>query len=88
VLCFLCDSTDCQPVFAQILPERPGPHGRLSEMLIAAPLCRQCRELPQMQRLGRSLRTLKRMWGGTKTRSGKRRSVAFHFNVPQHNYPR
>jgi len=38
--CFLRDSTDCQPVFAQILPENNA------HQLIAAAICLQCRELP------------------------------------------
>lgn len=32
--CFLCDSTDCYPVYAQILPKRNDPN-----QIMAAPLC-------------------------------------------------
>jgi hypothetical protein len=42
----------------------------------------KCRDLPQMQRMGRCLRLLKKMW------KGKGRKVSFHFNVQPRNYPR
>jgi hypothetical protein len=50
--------------------------------LIAAPLCLKCRELPQMMRMGRSLKVLKRMW----STNGK--TVMFHFNVSQRHHAR
>jgi hypothetical protein len=78
LLCFLCNSTDCQPIFAQILPDRND------HQLIAAPLCLRCRELSHMVRLGRSLRTLKKMWSGGKEKN----KVAFHFNPSQQHHPR
>jgi hypothetical protein len=63
VLCFLCDSMDCQPIYAQILPERND------YQLIAAAICLRCRELPAMLRWSRGLRTLKKMWSKNAKRS-------------------
>jgi hypothetical protein len=56
--CFLCDHEVERPVFTLMLPERG-----LRAKVIAAPLCRACRALPSMQRLGRAIKLLKKMWG-------------------------
>jgi hypothetical protein len=53
--CFLCDAATAKPPFAMVLPDRNR------EKLIAAPLCPVCTALPQMVRLSRCLRLLRRM---------------------------
>jgi hypothetical protein len=75
-LCFLCDSKDCQPMFCQVLPDHDG-------QLLAAPLCHVCRGFPQMTRLGRCLKVLKKMWT---TRNGK--APVFHFQGSSGVHPR
>jgi hypothetical protein len=56
--CFLCDNEVERPVFTLMLPER-----RDRTKAIAVPLCLACRALPSMQRLGRAIKLLKKMWG-------------------------
>jgi hypothetical protein len=58
--CFLCGNEVERPVFTLALPERSDP---TKEM--AVPLCLAYRALPPMQRLGRALKLLKKMWKGT-----------------------
>jgi hypothetical protein len=70
--CFLCNSADCQPPYAQILPERND------YQLLAVGLCIECRDLPVMQKMGRCLRALRKMWG----------TKAFHFNIDRQPHPR
>jgi hypothetical protein len=54
--CFLCDGICAKPrPFAMMLPDRDA------TKMIAAPLCPGCQGLPQMVRLGRCLKLLRRM---------------------------
>jgi hypothetical protein len=57
-----------RPIFTMILPERKD-----RAKAIAAPLCLRCRALSPMQRLGRSMRLLKKMW----SRDGKQTHFTF-----------
>jgi hypothetical protein len=56
ILCFLCNSTCTWPPFSMILPDRDGE-------VMALPLCPSCTELPQMVRLHRCNKLLRKMWG-------------------------
>jgi hypothetical protein len=57
LLCFICDRLVAPPPFTAILPE----YGT-TENVLCVPLCMTCRALPEMMRIGRSLRILKRMY--------------------------
>jgi hypothetical protein len=59
LVCFLCDGETATPPFTMVLPERHGQSDAL-----AAPLCPTCAALPPMQRLGRAVKVLKKMWPG------------------------
>ena len=77
--CFLCDTLVIErPILMEILPE----NGEYNTV-IAAPLCQSCFDLPEMFRMGRRLKIVKRMW---KTRKGK--SITFHFNVAERHQHR
>jgi hypothetical protein len=82
IACFLCSSTDCLPPFMQLYPERCLDN----ELMLAASLCVQCRELSVFLRMGRGLRTLRRMWTGQ--RKGRKRSVSFTFNPRATTHPK
>ena len=73
LVCFICDSPVERPPYTQILPELAT-----RETVLCAPLCTACRSLPELQRLGRSLKILKKMYS---QRSGK--TVTFTFNRQQ-----
>jgi hypothetical protein len=66
--CFICGGIVERPVFTMALPERKD-HTKA----IAVALCLRCRALPPMQRLGRALRLLKKMW----SRNGKQMHFTF-----------
>jgi hypothetical protein len=72
--CFICDQQiDYFAPFTMLLPE---PSSR--DKLIGAPLCAECRDLPQMVRWHRCLKLLRQMH---KAQTGKQA----HFNLVLRN---
>ena len=76
--CFICDELASHPIVCQVLPEN-----RIYEKLIAAPLCQRCFDLPNMVRLSRALRILKRMYCA---QTGKH--ITFSINNQPKAHPR
>jgi hypothetical protein len=76
LVCFICDHTVEPPPFTQILPEF-----RSDATVMLAPLCLACRSLSELQRVGRSLKILKKMYSRRSSlRSGRQKNVTFAFN--------
>jgi hypothetical protein len=82
IACFLCSAPVERPICCIVLPEtNPGAPAR--DQLIATAICRKCGSLPNMQRLSRCLKILKRM---AYAKTGKR--ITFSANHGRHHHPR